>query len=89
MKLKDAETIQSGVQAGHELPYVADAAQRQEKLVKNRVFTSIQQGTLTPEQAYSAWHEVYSLHRMVRSLQSSMVLGQSVADANAEALKIG
>lgn len=47
--------------------------------VQNKVFAALNAGDLTPQDAYSAWVEVHSAHRLMARLQAQVKLGEAAA----------
>lgn len=85
----DATIIAQGRLAQNALPFLNENAQKLSRSVMNRVFMQIAKGELSPELAYSAWHELYAITRMVSSLRAKAELGVQVAEENADAFNGG
>lgn len=69
--------VQDAVRLMGFLPYLQKEVDGMAKAVENRVFTSITQGTFSPDQAYQAWLEVHAMKRMVKRLETQVKVGQS------------
>jgi hypothetical protein len=71
------------------LPILREVQGKQEKMVKTKVFQAISGGTFTSELAFSAWHELYALHRTFSSFEGRQKLGETIAEREAAAFMIG
>lgn len=61
------------------MPDIQALADKRIESITNRVMLDIRQGVLTPESAYSAWHEVAAYRNMLKSLNVKSKLAPQLA----------
>lgn len=61
------------------MPDIQALSDKRIESITNRVMLAISQGELTPEAAFSAWHEVSAYRKMLKSLTVKTKIGPQLA----------
>lgn len=83
----DASTIVEGARLAGILPYLNEALNKLESVVDTKMYTLMNKNELTPEVALYAWQEKHVLHKLRKSFNSKVRLGEAVAERNATDLE--
>ena len=78
--------IRTGAEMANMLPYIKVEAEGRMHGVQNRVFMAIAQGKLTPELAMTAWHEMAAYRNMLKSYETHVKVGVSLAEKHSQSI---
>jgi hypothetical protein len=86
---QEMATVADGARMAHMLPYMQETIQTQLNVIQTKVYAAIANGTLTPEMALTAWHEMAANHNLLKRYTLHVKLGTNVAEKHSTTLTIG
>lgn len=83
----DASMLVEGARLAGVLPYLTETLDKMEQALDNKLYSLLNKNELTPEVALYAWQEKHVLHKLRKSFNTKVRLGEAVAERNATELE--
>jgi hypothetical protein len=88
MNHEEVVKLARGSRIGGALPEISEVLERLQTQLKHHVFAALVDGSLTPQRARDAWAEMYSFHRLEKTLTNAVkeakTIGEQVKARNIE-----
>lgn len=81
--------VNDGARIAHMLPDMEREIGSLMHTVETRMYQAIANGSLTPEAAVTAWHEMAAYRNLLKRYQTRVKVGESVAETHKRSFTIG